>query len=95
MTQLELASELESDLQETVEWGRRWFVNFSAGKTQPVLFDQSNNTGAIDVQMDRSVLEEESSFKMLGLTFSFKLDWGSCTTPLLIKKFVMVSLVAT
>ena len=28
--------------------------------------------------MDRSVLEEKSSFKMLGLTFSFKLDWGSC-----------------
>ena len=28
--------------------------------------------------MDGSVLEEKSSFKMLGLTFSSKLDWGSC-----------------
>ena len=27
--------------------------------------------------MDWSVLEEKSSFKMLGLTFSSKLDWGS------------------
>ena len=27
--------------------------------------------------MDGSVLEEKLSFKMLGLTFSFKLDWGS------------------
>ena len=27
--------------------------------------------------MDRSVLEEKSSFKMLGLTFSSKLDWDS------------------
>ena len=27
--------------------------------------------------MDGSVLEEKKSFKMLGLTFSFKLDWGS------------------
>ena len=27
--------------------------------------------------MDGSVLEEKSSFKMLGLTFSTKLDWGS------------------
>ena len=27
--------------------------------------------------MDGFVLEEKSSFKMLGLTFSFKLDWGS------------------
>ena len=27
--------------------------------------------------MDGSVLVEKSSFKMLGLTFSLKLDWGS------------------
>ena len=63
--QLELASELESDLQDTVDWGRKWLVDFNAGKTQLVLFDQSNNTGAIDVKMDGSVLEKKSSFKML------------------------------
>ena len=28
--QLELASELESDLQDTVDWGRKWLVNFNA-----------------------------------------------------------------
>ena len=27
--QLELASELESDLQDTVDWGRKWLVNFN------------------------------------------------------------------
>ena len=42
-----------------------------------VLFDQSNNNASIDVKMDGSVLEEKSYFKMLGLTFSSKLDWGS------------------
>ena len=42
------------------------------------LFDWSNNTDAIDVKMDWSVLDEKSSFKMLELTFSSKLDWGSC-----------------
>ena len=57
--------------------GRKWFVDFNADKTQLVSFDRSNNTGAIDVNMDGSVLEEKSSFKMLGLTFSCKLDWGS------------------
>ena len=71
------ASELKSDLQDTVDLGRKWLVDFNAGKTQLVLFDWSNNTGAIDVKMDGSVLEEKSSFKMLGLTFSSKLDWGS------------------
>ena len=60
-----------------MDWGRNWLVEFNAGKTQLVSFDQSNNTGAIDVKMDGSVLEEKSSFKMLGLTFSYKLDWGS------------------
>ena len=39
--------------------------------------NHSNNTGTIDVKMDGSVLEKKSSFKLLGLTFSSKLDWGS------------------
>ena len=34
----------------------------------------SNNTGAIDVKMDWFVWKEISCFKMLGLTFSSKLD---------------------
>ena len=75
--QLELASELESDLPDTLDWGRKWLVDFNAGESQLVLFDWYNNSGAIDVKMDGSVLEEKSSFKMLGLTFSSKLDYGS------------------
>ena len=71
-----MASEIESDLRDTVDWGRRWLVDFNAGKTQLVSFDRSNNTGAIDVKIDGSVLEEKSSVKMLGLTFTSKLDWG-------------------
>ena len=31
--QLELTSELESDLLDTVGWGRNWLVDFNAGKT--------------------------------------------------------------
>ena len=60
-----------------MDWGKKWFVDFSAGKTQLVSFDRSNNNGSIDVKMDGSVLEEKSLFKMLGLTFSSKLDWVS------------------
>ena len=75
--QLELASELESDLRDTMDWGRKWLVDFNAGKSQLVSFDRSKNTGAIDVKMDGSVLEEKASFKIMGLTFSSKLDWGS------------------
>ena len=60
-----------------MDWGKKWLVDFNAGKTQLVSFDRSNNNGSIDVKMDGSVLEEKSSFKMLGLTFFSKLDWGS------------------
>ena len=45
-----------------MDWDRKWFVDFSAGKTQLVWFDQSNNSGAIDVKMDGSVLEEKIIF---------------------------------
>ena len=51
--QLEVASELEFDLWDTVHC------------------DQSNNNGSNNNGW-------VCSFKMLGLTFSSKLDWGSC-----------------
>ena len=34
--QPKLASELESDLLDTVYWGKKWLVDFNAGKTQLV-----------------------------------------------------------
>ena len=56
--QLELVSELESDLRDTVDWGKTWIVDFNAGKIQLVSFDRPNNTSVIDVKIDRYVLEE-------------------------------------
>ena len=60
-----------------MDWGKNWLVDLSAGKPQLVSFDRSNNTGSTDVKMDGFVLEENSSFKMLRLTFSSKLERGS------------------
>ena len=60
-----------------MDWRKKWLLDFSAGKTQLVSFGQSNNTGFIDVKMDGSLLEEKSSFKVLGLTSCSKLDCGS------------------
>ena len=45
--QLELASELECDLRDTVDGDRKWLASF----------DQSNNTSAMDVKMNGPVLE--------------------------------------
>ena len=60
--QLELASRLESNLWDTVDWGSKWLVDFSAGKAQLVSFDWSNSTCATDVKMSGSVLEEKVIF---------------------------------
>ena len=57
-----------------MDWRKKWLVDFNAGKTL-ALFYRSNNNGSIYVKMDGSVLKP--SFKMLGLTFSSKLDRGS------------------
>ena len=69
--QLELTSELEPDLWDTVYWGRKWLVDFNAGKTQPFLFDQSNTLVRLMWKCNGSVLEE-----ILGLTF-----WNTVVTP--------------
>ena len=76
LQQLELASELESDLRDTVDQGRRWHVDVIAGKSQLVLVEQSNNHCTVDVKMDGCVLEEKSLFNIQELTFSSELDRG-------------------
>ena len=42
-------------IYKTLDWGKKWLVNFSAGKTQLVLFAWSN-------KMDGSVLEKKIIF---------------------------------
>ena len=50
-----------------------WFPKQSGYVT-----DWSDTTGTIDTKLDGPFLEERSSFKMLGFSFSLKLDLGSC-----------------
>ena len=60
--------ELESDLRDTVDWGKKWLVDFNAAETQLVSFDRSNIiTLVLLMKIDGSVLEQKSSFKMLEL----------------------------
>ena len=56
--QLQLASELESDLGDTVNCGKKWLADFNTGKTQLVSFDQSSNTSTIDVKRMGLLLRE-------------------------------------
>lgn len=55
-----------------VQIGANQCVDFKAGKNQLVSFDLCHNSGAIDVKMNGPDLEKK--IKMLGLSFSCKLD---------------------
>ena len=43
-------------------------------KLKLVSFERFNNTGTIDEKVAGSVLEKKSSFQLMGLSFSSKLD---------------------
>ena len=45
-------------IYETLDWGKKWLIDFSAGKTQLISFDRSNNIGSVDVNINGSVLKE-------------------------------------
>ena len=66
--QLELVFELESDLKDTMNWSHK--LTSMLG----ILFWFCSTILITLVLLDGSFLEETSSFKMLGLTFSSKLD---------------------
>ena len=44
---------------KTLNWVKKWLVDFNAGKTQLVWSHQSNKNGSSNVKMDGSVLEEK------------------------------------
>ena len=71
LQQIELASELESDLRDIVDRRKKWLVDFNAAKTELVSFYLSNNTGAIDVKLDGTVPGEKSSFNMLTANYTY------------------------
>ena len=50
---------LNLNYETLLDWGKKWFVDFNARKTQLVSFDHSNNNGSIDGKMYGSVLEEK------------------------------------
>ena len=52
---LDLPSEFQRD---TAGWGRKWLVDFNARKTEIVSFDHYNNSGANDMKVNGSVLED-------------------------------------
>mgnify|MGYP003323128865 FL=1 len=72
---VESAGELELDLCSIVEWGNRWLVTFNATKTKLLSFNRHRDPLLVPVKMSGIELPEETSFRLLGLTFTRSMDW--------------------
>ena len=79
-----MASELEFDLQNIVDWSKKWFVDFHAGKTKLVLFDQSNKvTGVTDMKIWTGIFLRKNHLLRCWVWLSL-LNWiGALTFSLL------------
>ena len=69
-----MVSELKSALQD-ISAGNGFFI--SVPQKLNLFQLKSSNRGTTNVKVNGSELQEKSSFKMLRLHFSSKLDWGS------------------
>ena len=52
-------------IYKTLDSGKKWLVDFNAGKTQLVLFDRFNKC-CVDVKIDGSVLDKNHLLKCWG-----------------------------
>ena len=71
---MESAGELELDLRSVVEWSDRWLVTFNVNKTKLRSFNRHRDPPLVPVEMNGIGLPEETSFRLLGLTFIRSMD---------------------
>ena len=72
---MESAGKLELDLRSIEEWGDRWLITFNATKTKLLSFNRYIDPLLVPVEMNGIKLPEETSFRLLGLTFTRPMDW--------------------
>ena len=80
--EVESAGELELDLRSIVECGDRWLVTFNATKTKLLSFNRHRDPLLVPVEMNGIKLPEDTSFHLLGLTFTRSMDWKPYIQPI-------------
>ena len=65
----------ELDLHSIVEWGDRWLVTFNATKTKLLSINHHRDPLLVPVEMNSIELPEETSIRLLCLTFTRSMDW--------------------
>ena len=86
--QFELASKLEPDLQDTLNWGRKWLLNFSFRKTWLVIFDHldfdiwcSFDSGSYIFSITKLYLRKLKPWFILEISFLLRLSFISTNLP--------------
>ena len=76
---INLASDLSSDLKKVVKWGKTWLVTFNSSKTKLLSFHHHRGTPSFpSVIMDETTLQEAKCLERhLGLKFTPDLKWNS------------------
>ena len=64
------------DLRDTAVLGTKWLVTFATPKSHLASFHYSNNPSLIKLKMDWFALELKSTFALLALGFTPRLDWA-------------------
>ena len=72
---VESAGELELNLCIIVGWGERWLVAFNATRTKLFSFNSHRDPLLVHVVTNGIELPEETSFRLLGLTFTRSMYW--------------------
>ena len=71
----EAAVTLDRNLSDVLAWSNQWLVTFNAAKTKSMIISNKNGNHP-DIHFDRTVLENVSSLKHLGLILSKNLNWS-------------------
>lgn len=67
---------LNRDLQTVHEWGQQWLVSFNSSKTKSMRHTRSRDAShQVGLQMCGTVLDEQESISLLGLTVCRDLSW--------------------
>ena len=72
------AAALNNDLERIGNWALEWLVKFSAPKTKTMFISKKKKKNVNPpLVMNRSLLEEVTTYKHLGVTFSNDLTWNN------------------
>ena len=74
-------------IYKTLDWDKKWLVDFITGKIQLVSSDWSNNNGSIDAKMDESVLKKKNHL-LRSCGWPSLLNWIGVLTLSLLQKLL-------